>query len=56
VQASKLHLFEEQEKTDGEVGDKKILQVLPEAHAPQGSQVTGGSLFSGKKEENRGGE
>jgi len=56
MQTAKLHLHQEQEETDGEAGDKEILQVLPETHTPQGSEVNDGSLSGLKKKENGEGE
>jgi hypothetical protein len=44
MQAQELHFHQEQEKAGREAGGEKILPVLPETHASQRSEVTGGSL------------
>jgi hypothetical protein len=50
VQAAELHLHAEQEDPDRAFGNEEILQVLPETHASQGSEVTRGQTADTEEE------
>jgi hypothetical protein len=42
VQTEKLQHNEKQKEHSRQVGDEQVLQILQEAHSPQGNKVSGG--------------
>jgi len=39
LQATELHLYQEQEEDHWQAGAEKVLSTLPGAHTPQGDEV-----------------
>ena len=51
VQTAQLQHNEEQEERPRQVGDEQVLQILQEAHSPQGNKIRGGKKSGRQNQE-----